>query len=434
MKYPSLLLVWAFLTAPAFASPLVFYDATGDAIDTFDGIAQFGPLAFSFTTGATASTLADVKLSLHGTGSGTGSVTVSLYSNNPTGPQPGSSLATLGTVTDGSVPAGNSLQDLPVTPSVPLAANARYWIVLSTNNLSQLGFNWSESDAGIGVAAEFNIYDGQTYPNSTGPFIGYVAANPPPPVPPVPSVSGVVSASAFGDFPNVAPGSWIEIYGSNLAPDSRSWTGSDFSGNNAPTMLDGVSVTIGGQSAFVDYISAGQVNAQVPSNVSIGGMVPLVVTNGNTASQPVNVAVQATEPGLLAPSSFKIGGNQYVVALLPDGSYVLPTGAIPGVSSRPAHPGDEIVMYGVGFGAVTPEIDAGVVVTQSNQLALPLQISFAQTPAQSIAYGGLAPNYVGLYQFNVVVPAVPASDLVPLTFNLGGVAGAQTLFTAVEQP
>jgi len=431
MKYSVLMLVWAALSAPAFSTTLVFYDATADAIDTFDSIGQFGPFAFSFTTGSTSSTLADVKVNLHGNGSGTGSVTVALYSNNPNGPRPASALAVLGTVSDSSI-AGDTLQDFPVASPVALSAGTRYWIVLSTTNGSALGFNWSETNAGTGVTAEFNIYDGKTYANSTGPFIGYVAANPPPP-PPVTSVTGVVSASSFGELPNVAPGGWIEIYGSNLAPDTRPWNGTDFAGNNAPTMLDSVSVTIGGQNAFVDYISPGQVNAQVPSNVSTGGMLPLVVTNGDDASQPLNVNVQPTEAGLLAPLSFKISGNQYVVALFSDGSYVLPAGAIPGVTSRPAHPGDEIVMYGVGFGPVTPEISAGVIVTQTNKLTLPLQILFGQTPAQSIPYAGLSPNYVGLYQFNVVVPAVPDSDLVPLTFNLGGVAGAQTLFTAVEQ-
>ena len=33
----------------------------------------------------------------------------------------------------------------------------------------------------------------------------------------VPNVSAAVSASAFGEFPTFAPGSWIEIYGTNLA-------------------------------------------------------------------------------------------------------------------------------------------------------------------------------------------------------------------------
>ncbi len=65
---------------------------------------------------------------------------------------------------------------------------------------------------------------------------------------------GVISAGAFGAFTSVAPGSWIEIYGSNLAADSRSWAGSDFNGVNAATSLDGTKVTVGGQPAFIDYI------------------------------------------------------------------------------------------------------------------------------------------------------------------------------------
>lgn len=36
-----------------------------------------------------------------------------------------------------------------------------------------------------------------------------------------PSISIVVSALGFGAFPSVAPGSWVEIYGSNLAPHTR---------------------------------------------------------------------------------------------------------------------------------------------------------------------------------------------------------------------
>jgi uncharacterized protein (TIGR03437 family) len=50
-----------------------------------------------------------------------------------------------------------------------------------------------------------------------------------------------------------------------------------------------------------------------------------------------------------------------------------------------------------------------------------------------LTYFGLAPGFVGLYQFDVVVPAVPDNDLVPLTFNLGGVAGTQTLYIAVHE-
>lgn len=247
-----------------------------------------------------------------------------------------------------------------------------------------------------------------------------------------PTVGAVVSASAFGGFASVAPGSWVEIYGTNLAPDTRPWAGSDFTGNNAPTSLDGVSVTIGGQSTFVDYISAGQVNAQLPSNIATGSPLQLTVTNGGVTSAPVNVTVNAIQPGLLAPDSFKVGANQYVVAQHSDGAYVLPAGAISGINSRPAQPAETLVIYGVGFGKVTPDFPAGEIVTGDNKLAMTFQLNFGQAPAQ-LSYEGLSPNYVGLYQFNVVVPAVPDSDLVPLTFNMGGTPGTQTLYIAVHQ-
>jgi uncharacterized protein (TIGR03437 family) len=41
------------------------------------------------------------------------------------------------------------------------------------------------------------------------------------------------------------------------------------------------------------------------------------------------------------------------------------------------------------------------------------------------------PTFVGLYQFNVVVPNIAASNTAPVTFSLGGVSGTQTLSLAV---
>jgi uncharacterized protein (TIGR03437 family) len=248
--------------------------------------------------------------------------------------------------------------------------------------------------------------------------------------PPTISAGGVVSASAFGEFTSVSPGSWIEIYGSNLAVDTRSWTGSDFNGVNAPTSLDGTSVTIGGQAAFVDFISPGQVNALVPSSAASGSQ-PLTVTVNNVTSAAYSINVNLVEPGLDAPPSFNIGGIQYVVALYADGTYVLPEGAIAGVNSRAAQPGDEIVLYGIGFGPVTPNLLAGQLVQQTNALASTFDISVGGVRAGNVLYSGLSPNYTGLYQFNIVVPANTGSGAVPLTFTADGAAGTQTLYLAV---
>jgi uncharacterized protein (TIGR03437 family) len=241
---------------------------------------------------------------------------------------------------------------------------------------------------------------------------------------------GVVSASAFGEFTSAAPGTWIEIYGTSLAADTRGWTAADFTAINAPTSLDGTFVTIGGQQAFVDFISPGQVNALIPSNVPTGTQ-QLTVTSPAGTSAPYSLTLNALEPGLLAPANFNIGGTQYVVALFADNKYVLPTDAISGLISRPAKPGDIIVLYGVGFGPVTPDIPAGQLAQELNTLASDFHISIGGVECQ-VQYHGLAPNYTGLYQFNIVVPPSAVSGNQPLTFTVNGVAGTQTLYLAVQ--
>jgi uncharacterized protein (TIGR03437 family) len=247
-----------------------------------------------------------------------------------------------------------------------------------------------------------------------------------------PAINGVITSSGFGGFTSIAPGAFIEIYGSNLAADSLNWGGA-FNGVNAPTLLAGTTVTIGGQPAFIAYDSPGQVNALVPSNVGTGQQ-QITVTTAIGTSNSYAITVNPTAAGLLAPVTpidFNIGGLQYVGALFPDNqTYVLPPGAISGVPSRRAKPGDVIVIYGIGFGPVTPNIPAGQIVQVNNTLTLPFQIFFGSTPA-SLQYWGLAPGETGVYQFNVVVPNIAPSDAVPVTFTLGGVNGAQTLYTSV---
>jgi uncharacterized protein (TIGR03437 family) len=247
-----------------------------------------------------------------------------------------------------------------------------------------------------------------------------------------PVILAVISASSYGGFAALAPSTWMEIYGTNLANvTSQTWGSAVFNGNAAPTALGGTTATIGGQSAFIDFVSPLQVDAQVPSNVATGTQSVVVNTPGGT-SAPFTLPVNATEPGLLAPAAFNLPAGQYVAALFPDFSaFALPAGAISGVASAPAKPGDTLIFFGVGFGTVAPAIPAGVLVTQSNLLSGSLQVSFAGVPA-TVAFAGLAGGYLGLYQFNVVVPNVAASDAVPLTFSLNGTPGTQTLLIAVS--
>ncbi len=235
---------------------------------------------------------------------------------------------------------------------------------------------------------------------------------------------GVVSASGFGGFEAIAPGSWIEIYGSNLAKTTRQWQASDFNGSAAPTTLDDVTVTINGRRTFISYISPGQVNAQAPSTL-MPGPAQVVLTNSAGASAGYSTTVVAVQPGLLDTAA----SAYFVVAVFPDFSGLVD-------ASRPAKRGDTVVLYGTGFGPVTPDTPAGQVAGGPTSLAAQIQVFFDNVPAQ-VTYAGLAPGAAGLYQFNVVVPdgvTVPTDvpyRQVPVTFTLNGVAGTQTLYTLV---
>lgn len=254
-----------------------------------------------------------------------------------------------------------------------------------------------------------------------------------PGAPPVLIPGGIVSAAAFGGFPAIAPGSWIEIYGDNLFSGApQQWTLSEFTNDVAPTSVGGVTVSIGGRAAFIDYVSSGQVNALVPSNATVGPS-SITLTNANGTSGSIPIYVNTTEPGVLAPANFAIGGKQYIAALFSDGqTFALPQNALPGVPSRPAQAGDVLTIYGVGFGPVSGGFTAGTVVTANNSLTTPVAVSFGSISAV-ITYDGLAPSFTGLYQFDVVVPnGIAANAAEPISFSLGGVKGTQTLYIAVQ--
>jgi uncharacterized protein (TIGR03437 family) len=239
---------------------------------------------------------------------------------------------------------------------------------------------------------------------------------------PAPAISsgGVQSAGGFSAKAGCAPGTWLEIFGNNLATTTRTWAGSDFSGSNAPTSLDTVTVTIGGKNAYVDYVSPGQVNVQVPDGIPTGPGVPLVLTSGGVPSAPFIVQPANLAPALLAPAQapFNVNGKQYVVAQLQDQSFT-------GIPSRPAKPGDVLTIYGIGFGPVTPPTPAGTIAAGITSLTNQVTFQFGQTPA-TVSYQGLTPGLVGLYQFNVAVPNVPPGD-----YSLAVTGVAQTLSISV---
>ena len=252
---------------------------------------------------------------------------------------------------------------------------------------------------------------------------------------PAPAITanGIVTAGGFGGFPSATAGSFIEIYGTNLAGEvSRGWTDADFKSGKAPTTLENVSVTVNGQPAFVNFVSQNQVNVQVPSGINTIGSVAVVVTSNGQASPPASLAYKALAPGLLAPSSFRVAGKQYVAALHATGGTFVTRSTIVGFPESPATAGETLIFYGVGFGPVSGTTPvAGTVAAGQTALSSALEFKIGGNKAQ-VSYAGLAPGLVGLYQFNVTVPANSASGDLPVEVTIGAESLSQTLLLPVK--
>lgn len=245
-------------------------------------------------------------------------------------------------------------------------------------------------------------------------------------IPPSISDNGVITASGFGAYKSAAPGSYLEIYGNNFSDVTRSWEGSDFTAaGRAPTSLEGVSVTVGGQRAFVNFVSPNQVNVQVPSTVALNTTLPLVLTARGQVSQTIPIQIKTRQGGFLAPANYKIGDRQYVYAARADGSPTSPTDGVSG--------GETIILYGSGFGAVSPfSFDfAGQIVPAAYSLGSAATFTIGGQQATP-RYQGLIPGLVGVYQFNIDVPMGLAAGPQRFEVTQAGVAIEQSLWIAVK--
>jgi uncharacterized protein (TIGR03437 family) len=232
-------------------------------------------------------------------------------------------------------------------------------------------------------------------------------------------INSVVNAASFQ--PAISSGGFVSIVGTGFATSARSWTSSDFSAGNLPVQLDGVSVTINGKPAFVEYISPTQINVIAPDDTTIGN-VQVQATTPQGASYSASVLKQAASPAFF---TYQSGATNYVAAIHLDGTLVGPGGP----SSRPAVPGEVIEIYGSGFGRTNPVTPTSQLVAQPAQLNLPAQVTIGGVSAQ-VQWAGIVSS--GLYQLNVVIPNVAAGDL-PVQTDVSGFQSTASAFITIAR-
>jgi uncharacterized protein (TIGR03437 family) len=245
-----------------------------------------------------------------------------------------------------------------------------------------------------------------------------------------PSVSdgGILNGASFAKGQAITPGSLITIFGTNLA--SKLAQADTIPLSNS---LGGVSVLfINGNTAKntpMLFANGTQLNVQVPWDLVPAGAsanVKVIVTSNGVNSNTETVAVGPFSPGVFASNGMAIAVNNS------DGTLAWPTGAVPGLATHPAKPGDVLIVYATGLGAVAnPPANGQNSLDQLRTTLVTPQILIGGVSAK-VDFSGLSPQFVGVNQINVTVPDTASGNNVPFQIVLGGITTTGTTI-AVSQ-
>lgn len=244
-----------------------------------------------------------------------------------------------------------------------------------------------------------------------------------------PTITDVENGASFQ--PGIVPGSWITIKGSNLSSVTDTWD-KFITNGKLPTSVDGVSVKVGGQDAYVYYVSDSQINALVP-NIGTGSMT-VTVTNGGGSASATGSSV-AVQPALfLWVNKYAVATHVGACSPTPYCVWAVANGTFQGVTTTPAKPGETIVLWGTGFGPTNPAAPVGIPVPTDQPYVTTNSVSATVNGAPAAVYQNqafLAPTSAGEYQLAVTIPAnAPDGDL-PVVISVNGAQSA-TAFVTVQ--
>jgi uncharacterized protein (TIGR03118 family) len=226
--------------------------------------------------------------------------------------------------------------------------------------------------------------------------------------------------NAANALAEVAPNTVISVIGGSLSPTTRLWTGADFKGNQLPTALDGVSVTVNGAAAYPFFVSPRQINVLTPTNMPVGSPVQVVVNDNGMTSTSL---LAPTSP--FGPALFMQSGNKYAVAQHGDGTLVGPKAG----TVTPASAGETIALYATGLGATNPAAPNGQTLSGPAPLAAPVTVLIDGAPV-GVSFAGLIVPCV--YQVNATLPAGLSAGDHNINLVVGGYPSPGGVFIAVQ--
>jgi uncharacterized protein (TIGR03437 family) len=207
-------------------------------------------------------------------------------------------------------------------------------------------------------------------------------------------VLSILNAASGTTTGLIAPGEVISIYGSGLGPATPATATP--AGGVFPTSLGGVQVLVNGIAIPLLYVSASQINAEIPS--------PLTgVVNGVAVVQVMNNSVPLPDFRLMVVNS------DFAVFTNPGGSLaVINQDGTLNKIANPAKPGSVVSIWATGFGSSGAPVD-GAVATAANNYCSSCQLVLSNWPTsvtETVQYAGTSPGLIdGLMQINFMIPA-----------------------------
>jgi uncharacterized protein (TIGR03437 family) len=224
------------------------------------------------------------------------------------------------------------------------------------------------------------------------------------------SAASVTNGASFKS--GLTAGALITIFGVNMSNGVRGIAA--FNQVPLPTTLASSRVLINGNAIplfdVINIQGTEQISAQSPFEIAGQQNVSIAIDNGRTISPAILLTVVAAQPGIFLPDG--VNGAFLHGA---DNSLVNP--------AKPATAGEVVVVFCTGLGAVTPPGTTGALAsgTTLSITNITPTITVGGTSA-NIAFSGLAPSLVGLYQINFTVPQSTPSGSSDVIVTANGVA------------
>jgi large repetitive protein len=295
-------------------------------------------------------------------------------------------------VTSGSVVASFSNGDAPLT--------------LHGDSLGNYSATWQPGVVTPQMVVTLNATAGALTP-AKALLTGGISQNASPP--PVLAPNGTVNAFNRVGGGALSPGTIVEVYGSGLASATSS-TGAP----PLPITFNGTSMLVGGLSAPLFFLSTGQLDLEIPSELAPNQEYMTVISANGALSLPLQIDAVPLQPGVAAYA------DGHVIAQ--HANFTLVNAA------HPAKPGEVIIIYLLGMGPTNPKVASGQPAPSTEPLARVTVQPTATVDSQNakVAFAGLTPGYSGLYQIDFTVPSSANSGDLNLVVTQNGVASNTT--------